>query len=151
MRLAAIYDPLRDELFSAEAGRGAWLNDAPIHTSSATSLNHALMVTGFPYDVRTTAHNNLDNYARFALQTQGVRRLGSAALDLSYLAAGRFDGYWELALKPYDVAAGWLIAQEAGGTVTNQFGNPNVLDGPPSVVSAATPELHAAMLAVLAG
>ena len=105
---------MRDECFSAESGTGAWLNGQPIHPSPTPDLDHALLVTGFPYDIRTNPDNNLDHYAHFALHSQGVRRLGSAALDLCYVACGRFDGFWELRLKAWDVAAGALIAREAG-------------------------------------
>lgn len=148
LRLAAIYDPMRDECFAAEKGRGAFLNGRPIQVSGATDLNRSLLVTGFPYDIRTTAHNNLDNYARFALRSQGVRRLGAAALDLCYVAAGRFDGYWELSLKPWDVAAGALIAREAGARVTAADGSPDPLQ-PPCSVLAATPGIYNAMLTLL--
>jgi myo-inositol-1(or 4)-monophosphatase len=148
LTLAAIYDPMRDECFSAERGRGALLNGHPIHVSETTDLNRSLLVTGFPYDIRTTPQNNLDNYARFALRSQGVRRLGAAALDLCYVAAGRFDGYWELSLKPWDVAAGILIAREAGAHVTTVDGNPDPVQ-PPCSVLAATPGIYDVMLAVL--
>ena len=100
LTLGVVYDPMRDECFSAEFGKGAWLNGQPIHPSLTPDLDHALLVTGFPYDIRTNPENNLDHYAHFALRSQGVRRLGSAALDLCYVACGRFDGFWELRLKP---------------------------------------------------
>jgi myo-inositol-1(or 4)-monophosphatase len=143
--LGVVYDPSRDECFSAEAGKGAWLNGKPIHPASASDLDHALLVTGFPYDIRTNPETNLDHYAHLALRSQGVRRLGSAALDLCYVACGRFDGYWELRLKSWDVAAGALIAQEAGAKVTNLAGAADVITPPQSVV-AANPQLHALML-----
>jgi len=92
LKLAAVYDPMRDEMFSAQRGRGAWLNSEALHVSQTTELVKSLLITGFPYDIRTNDHNNLDHFAYFALRTQGVRRLGSAALDLAYVAAGRFDG-----------------------------------------------------------
>jgi myo-inositol-1(or 4)-monophosphatase len=116
------YDPSRQECFSAQAGKGAWLNDQPIHPSPTPDLDHALLVTGFPYDIRTNAINNLDHYAHLALHSQGVRRLGSAALDLCNVACGRLDGFWELRLNSWDVAAGGLIAREAGAVVTNLRG-----------------------------
>jgi myo-inositol-1(or 4)-monophosphatase len=131
-----VYDPMRDELFAAERGQGARLN------------GRSLLVTGFPYDAWSTPRNNLEYYGRFAKLTQGVRRLGSAALDLSYVAAGRLDGYWELSINPWDVAAGGLIASEAGAIVTNMAGQPDYIT-PPCSVLAAPPSLHARMQAVL--
>jgi myo-inositol-1(or 4)-monophosphatase len=114
-----VYDPLRDELFVAERGGGATLNGLPIHVSGAQALNEALVATGFPYDRTENTDNNLANLNRFILAVRGIRRGGSAELDLSYVAAGRLDGFWELCLKTWDVSAGGLIVREAGGTVTN--------------------------------
>lgn len=148
LQLGAVYDPIRDECFSAERGRGAWLNGKPIHVSRAKDLDHSLLVTGFPYDIRTNPQTNLENYARFALRSQGVRRLGSAALDLCYVAAGRLDGYWETVLFAYDMAAGALIAEEAGATVTDLYGGADYLASPQSVL-AANATIHSQMLAVL--
>ncbi len=145
LTLGVVYDPSRDELFSAEAGAGAWLNGEPIQPARAPDLDHALLVTGFPYDIRTNPKNNLDHYAHFALHSQGVRRLGSAALDLSYVACGRLDGFWELRLNPWDVAAGGLIAQQAGAVVTNLQGSEDFIS-PPQSILAANPTLHALML-----
>jgi myo-inositol-1(or 4)-monophosphatase len=145
--LGAVYDPMRDELFSAERGQGAWLNGTRLQVSEAADLSHSLLVTGFPYDIRTTPHNNLDYYARFAMLSQGVRRLGSAAIDLCYVASGRFDGYWELSLKPWDAAAGSLIAAEAGATVTTLDGGTDVLT-PPCSLLAAPPLVHSLMMKV---
>jgi myo-inositol-1(or 4)-monophosphatase len=146
VNLGVVYDPLRDECFSAERGKGAFLNGLPIRATSASDLDRSLLVTGFSYDLRTTSRNNLDHYARFALISQGVRRLGSAALDLCYIASGRLDGYWELSLQPWDLAAGTLIAAEAGATVTAVDGDPDVMHPPYSVLAANAP-LHAQMLA----
>lgn len=143
-QLGVVYDPARDELFSAERDKGAWLNGQAIHPASARDLNHALLVTGFPYDIRTTQDNNLDHYAHFALLSQGVRRLGSAALDLCYVACGRFDGFWELKLKPWDMMAGALIAREAGAIVTDVMGED--FTSPPSSILAANPHIHPLML-----
>ena len=143
--LAVVYDPSRDELFSAEAGAGAWLGGEPIHPANAPDLDHALLVTGFPYDIRTNPENNLDHYAHFALHSQGVRRLGSAAMDLCYVACGRLDGFWELRLNPWDVAAGGLIAREAGAVVTNLAGQEDFIS-PPQSILAANPTIHALML-----
>ena len=148
LRLGAVYDPLRDEMYLAQRGRGAWLNGQPIHTSAVEDLDHSLLVTGFPYDIRTHPENNLDLFNRFMLLSQGVRRLGSAALDLCYVAAGRLDGFWEVRLKPWDVAAGGLIAEEAGASVTDIRGGPDYL-GPPSSILACAPGIQAKMLAVL--
>jgi myo-inositol-1(or 4)-monophosphatase len=143
--LGAVYDPMRDEMFLAEKGRGAWLNGRLLKVKEVPDLSHSLLVTGFPYDVRTTSNNNLDNYARFALNSQGVRRLGSAALDLCYVGAGRFDGYWELSLRAWDLSAGGLVAMEAGARVTDIYGNVNFFKPPLSVV-AANPVLHGKIL-----
>lgn len=148
LQLGVVYDPIQDECFSAERGAGALLNGNPIRVSQAGDLNHSLLVTGFPYDIRTNPQNNLDNYARFSLRTHGVRRLGSAALDLCYVAAGRFDGFWELRLSPWDIAAGGLIAREAGARVTNLQGGDDFLSPPHSLV-AATPGIHTQILALL--
>jgi myo-inositol-1(or 4)-monophosphatase len=148
IRLGAVYDPMLDECFSAERGRGAWLNDQPVQPAQPLDLDHSLLVTGFAYDIRTNPRNNLDYYATFALSSQGVRRLGSAAMDLCYVAAGRFDGYWELEIKPWDIAAGGLVAEEAGAVVTNVFGDRNYLE-PPCSILAAAPAIHGAMLKIL--
>jgi myo-inositol-1(or 4)-monophosphatase len=104
--LGAVYDPLRDELFSAVRDQGANLNRRRLKTSTATELEKCLLVTGFPYDTWSSPRNNLENFSKVSRLTQGVRRLGSAALDLCYVGAGRLDGYWELTLNPWDVAAG---------------------------------------------
>jgi myo-inositol-1(or 4)-monophosphatase len=146
--LGVVYDPMRGEMFLAERGRGAWLNDRPLQVSAVTELQKSLLVTGFPYDAWNTEQDNFANFVKFAKMTQGVRRLGSAALDLCYVAAGRFDGFWELALKPWDVAAGGLICEEAGGRVTNVRGEADYISPPQSVVAAA-PGIHAKMLEVL--
>lgn len=148
MTLGVVYDPMRDELFAAERGKGAWLNGRRLQVSQVVDLQHSLLVTGFPYDAWSTPRNNLDNFSRFSKLTQGVRRLGSAALDLSYVAAGRFEGYWELTLHSWDVAAGGLIAAEAGAKVTNLDGNPDYLN-PPCSLLAASPALHAKMFEIL--
>ncbi len=145
IRLGVVLDPLRGELFRAEAGRGAWNNARPLKVSSTAELRRSLLATGFPYDIRTTAHDNLESFARLSRQTQGVRRLGSAALDLCYVAAGRFDGYWERSLRPWDLAAGGLIAREAGARVTRLDGSPELLSEPLSVI-AANPVLYPALL-----
>jgi myo-inositol-1(or 4)-monophosphatase len=116
--LGVVLDPVRHEMFTAEAGKGAYLNGAPIRVSSVDALDKALLVTGFAYDIRETQNNNLDHFSRLSLRAQGVRRTGSAALDLCYVAAGRLDGYWEVKLHPWDMAAGTVILREAGGEVS---------------------------------
>lgn len=148
IQMGVVYDPMRGECFSAQRGGGASLNGTPIHVSETRTLIESLLVTGFPYDTLTSAYNNLDFFSRFSMLTQGVRRLGSAALDLAYVAAGRLDGYWEIKLKPWDVAAGALLVQEAGGTITGMRGQADFIS-PPNSVLAANPVLHPLMLAVL--
>ena len=148
LELGAVYDPSRDEMFSAARGLGARLNGRAIRPSAADDLQRSLLVTGFPYDAWNTAHDNFANFVRLAKLTQGVRRLGSAALDACYVAAGRFDGFWELSLKPWDVAAAGLIAQEAGAVVTDVNGKPDFLAQPQSIVAAA-PGVHAKLLEAL--
>ncbi len=148
LTLGAVYEPMRDEMFSAERDRGASLNGKPLSASDTAELQKSLLVTGFPYDAWNTLQDNFANFVRFAKLTQGVRRLGSAALDLCYVAAGRFDGFWELALKPWDVAAGGLICREAGARVTNVDGGDDFISPPQSVVAAA-PGIHARILDVL--
>jgi myo-inositol-1(or 4)-monophosphatase len=150
MRLGVVYDPIRDECFSAERGRGAWLNGSPIRVSLESNLGQSLLTTGFPYDIRTNPDNNLDHFSAFSLHTQAVRRLGSAALDLCYVACGRFDGYWELNLASWDVAAGVLIAREAGAVVTDLDGSPDILSSPISI-AAANAQLHALLLKGIQG
>ena len=146
--LGVVYDPMRDELFSAERGQGAQIERA--QPAGLASDRAAAQPAGdrFPYDAWSNPRNNLEYYGRFAKLTQGVRRLGSAALDLCYVAAGRVDGYWELSIKPWDVAAGGLIASEAGATVTNMDGQADYIT-PPCSLLAAPPGLHAKMKAVL--
>jgi myo-inositol-1(or 4)-monophosphatase len=146
MKLGVIYDPMRDECYCAEHEQGAWLNGEPVHVSQTPDLLHSLLVTGFPYDIRENPENNLDNYARFSLLTQGVRRLGSAALDLAYVACGRLDGFWEIHLNAWDMAAGGLIVAEAGGLVTSLTGGSDYIGA--KTIVAANPNIHPLMLAV---
>ena len=145
LSLAAVYDPMREEMFTAERGKGAHLNGHPLRVSSVTELQKSLLVTGFPYDAWNSKFDNFDNFVKFGKLSQGVRRLGSAALDLCYVAAGRFEGFWELALNPWDVAGGGLICEEAGARVTNVFGKDDYISPPQSIV-ATTPGIHARML-----
>lgn len=123
LQLGLTYDPMRDELFVARRHGGAWLNGRPIHVSACGELGDALAVTGFPYDRRTAQENNTGNFGRMLRVVQGGRRTGSAGLDIAWLAAGRFDVYWELRLKYWDIAAGLLLVQEAGGIVTRFDGS----------------------------
>jgi len=117
--VGAVYEPNRDEMFLAEKGGGARLNGDKISVSSVGELNHAMLATGFAYNVRETSNNNLDHFQKFLLKSQAIRRDGVAAIDLCYVAAGRYDGFWELNLFPWDVAAGYLMIQEAGGKVSD--------------------------------
>jgi len=117
--LGVIYNPFSDELFQAAKGLGAKLNHQPIKVSKIRELNKSLLATGFAYNRRETADNNYAEFCHFTNLTQGVRRAGAASLDLAYVACGRLDGYWELGLKPWDIAAGAVIVSEAGGKVTD--------------------------------
>lgn len=143
----AVFDPLRDEMFSARKGIGAFRNEVPIHVSTTESLVASLLATGFPYDIQTSPQNNLGNYCAFAMRSQGVRRSGSAAVDLCYVACGRLDGFWELKLNPWDCAAGSLIVREAGGTMTGFRGQPYSIYG--GEVVASNSRIHEQMLGVL--
>lgn len=143
-----VYDVPKGELFSAERGLGAWLNGSPLRVSEVESLDKALLATGFPYDRKTSPLNNLDHYARLKMLTHGIRRAGSASLDLCYVAAGRLDGYWEMKLKPWDVGAGALVVVEAGGRVSDLRGGPFDWSGAQTV--ATNGRFHDALLAELA-
>ncbi len=143
----AVYDPLRNELFSAIAGRGAWLRKKRIHISATKKLANALCTTGFPYDVHETGKDNLANFRRIIKQARGIRRGGSAALDLSYVACGRFDFYWEMKLSPWDTAAASLIAKEAGAKVTDFSGKPFSIEK--KEIAAGVPALYKEALALI--
>jgi myo-inositol-1(or 4)-monophosphatase len=145
--LGVVYDPMRDELYVGERGGGAFMNDRPLGVSTASTLDESLLATGFPYNIRETSDNNLTEYAAFSVRAQGVRRLGSAVLYLAWLAAGRFDGYWELRTGPWDVAAASVLVEEAGGRVTGIDGTPLNLDAPS--VLATNGRIHDEMLSVL--
>ena len=145
--LGVVYDPTRDELFVAERGAGAWLNDARLAVSTTATLDTSLLVTGFPYNIREAQDTNLPEYAAFAKRARAVRRLGSALLDFAYVAAGRLDGYWELGLGPWDAAAGRILVEEAGGRVTDLRGGPVDIDRPRIV--ATNGRIHDQVLAVL--
>jgi len=148
MVAGAIYDPVRDEMFAAAAGHGATLNESPIHVSTVGTLQDALLVTGFPYDVREHPDRHLGPFRAFLTRAQALRRDGSAALNLAYLAMGRFDGFWELWLSPWDLAAGTLIVQEAGGKVTRWDGTDFSIEG--RELLATNSHLHKEMKEVLA-
>ncbi len=117
--LGVVYDPMRDELFVAERGHGASLNGAPLRVSGHHDIIDSLLCTGFPYDIHKSGEPILEMFGDFIRHSRAVRRLGSAALDLCYVAAGRFDGFWEASLKPWDTCAGALMVEEAGGRITN--------------------------------
>ncbi|MBE0432323.1 inositol monophosphatase [candidate division WOR-3 bacterium] len=145
--LGVVHDPSRGETFSAAKGRGARLNGRRIHVSSTRELERSLLVTGFPYDIRHSRNNNLFQFGLFAVRARAVRRLGSAALDLCYTACGRFDGYWELKLSPWDQAAGSLILREAGGRITDFAGRKFSIYG--DQVLATNGLIHRQMMRVL--
>lgn len=123
-----VYNPVSKELFRAEHDRGAFLNDKRITVSAVSSVSHSLVATGFPYDMRDERDNNVRDFCRIVGEVQGIRRMGVASLDLAYVACGRFDGFWEPGLAPWDVAAGYVLVREAGGTVTDYQGGEFALD-----------------------
>ncbi len=147
IRCGVIYNPVFDELFYAMPGDGAFLNGTRLTISATTEMKQALLVTGFPYDLNTNPRNNIDNFIAFLHKAQAIRRDGSAALNLSYVAAGRFDGFWELKLNPWDTAAGVLMVREAGGAVTDFVGDP--FDIYRGGIVASNGLIHADMLKVL--
>jgi myo-inositol-1(or 4)-monophosphatase len=147
MVVGAVYDPLRDELFSAAAGHGAHLNRRRIHVSEENALSRSLLATGFPYDIAESRVDNLENFGHMYKAARGIRRGGSAALDMCYLACGRFDGFWELKLHAWDTAAGVVIVQEAGGHITNLAGRKfSIYDG---AILASNGKIHRQMQKVL--
>jgi myo-inositol-1(or 4)-monophosphatase len=146
--LGVVYDPMRDELFAAERGTGASLNNRAIRVSSTCELMRSLVSTGFPYDIKTSKLTNLDHWENFAMNAQALRRDGAASLDLCYVACGRYDGFWELNLGAWDTAAGALIVEEAGGRVTDFSGNRFSIYKPEVVASNG--QVHARMLEVIA-
>ena len=148
MAAGAVYDPVRDEMFAAARGAGATLNGRAIRVTACARIEDALLVTGFPYDVREHPGRHVPLFQAFLVRAQGIRRDGSAALNLCYLAMGRFDGFWEGNLSPWDVAAGSLIVREAGGTVTDYAGGPFLLDG--RRILASNGRIHEEMKGILA-
>jgi myo-inositol-1(or 4)-monophosphatase len=145
--MGVIYHPMLDEIFVTERGQGAFLNGRKIAVSDTPTLAKSLLATGFPYDVQESSVNNLNHFNAMILKTRGIRRAGSAALDLAYVAAGRFDGFWEIKLKPWDTAAGWLMVEEAGGAVTDMRGEAYHLESP--VIVASNGVIHEEMVDIL--
>lgn len=148
LQLGVVYEPLRQELFTVISGKGAFLNDKKIHVSQAKNLLNSLLCTGFAYDVRENKRNNLRQFEKFILTAQGVRRDGAAALDLSFVGCGHFDGFWEFNLKPWDIAAGVLLIREAGGMVTAVDGSS--FDLRSGNILASNGKIHQEMIEVLA-
>ncbi len=144
--LGVIYDPTRQDTFVAERGEGAYLNGKKLAVSATPDLNRSLLATGFPYDIRESKDNNLNYFAAMAKEVQAIRRAGAAALDIAYIAAGRFDGFWELKLQPWDMAAGCLLVEEAGGKITDIMGSPWNMLSPNILVSNG--RIHEPMIAV---
>jgi myo-inositol-1(or 4)-monophosphatase len=149
LEFGVVYAPSQDELYLAEAGRGATLNDQPLHVSDVADLRQAMLATGFPYDRSTALARALRSFEVLSYRSQAVRRLGSAALDLCYVACGRFDAYWEHIVRPWDLGAGALIVLEAGGQLTATDGSAFNVDG--GQVLASNRLVHRAMLEALAG
>jgi myo-inositol-1(or 4)-monophosphatase len=147
LTLGAVFGPMQDELFVAQAGKGATLNGQPIHVSETSELRQAKLATGFPYD-RADLPRALRSFETFSWKVQAVRRLGSAALDLCYVGCGRIDGYWEHVVRPWDLAAGALIVLEAGGALSGTDGSPFSVDA--GQVLATNSRLHRAMTETLA-
>ncbi len=145
--VGVVYDPLLEELYTATRGAGAFLNGRRLHVSQESDLGRGLFATGFAYDVRHNPDDNLDHFGAFVKNARAVRRDGSAALDLCYVAAGRFDGFWELQLHAWDVAAGFLIVEEAGGRVSDRSGGAPPRSGRDTVASNG--HVHEAMLGLL--
>jgi myo-inositol-1(or 4)-monophosphatase len=145
--VGVVYDPLLDEMFSAVRGEGAALNGREISVTREDQLDRAMLATGFAYDIHRAADDNINHFASFAKSVRALRRDGSAALDLCYVACGRFDGFWELKLHPWDVAAGILIVEEAGGRTSDFTGAGSCSSG--RRVVASNSHLHDAMLNIL--
>lgn len=146
-RLGAVYHPMLDELFFGRLGRGAWRNGRPIRVSRTASLGRALLATGFPYDLAISTRNNFIEFQHLSRHCQAVRRAGSASLDLCDVACGRFDGFWEYKLKPWDVAAAAVMITEAGGRLTDLAGKPLNLYG--GTFLASNGRLHASLIKTL--
>ncbi|MBN2687467.1 MAG: inositol monophosphatase [Deltaproteobacteria bacterium] len=147
IRVAVINAPQLREEFSGEKGNGAFLNGTKIAVSMTETLAKSFLATGFPYDIAQDSYNNINYFSGMAMQSLAIRRAGSAALDLAYVAAGRFDGFWELKLNPWDTAAGWLLVEEAGGVVTRISGDDYFLESP--TILASNGRIHLAMIDAL--
>jgi myo-inositol-1(or 4)-monophosphatase len=145
--LGVVYDPMREEMFTAARGQGAFLNGNKIAVSNVNKISRSLLATGFPYDIRQSEENNLNYFSSMATKAQAIRRAGAAALDIAYVASGRFDGFWELKLMPWDMAAGVLLVTEAGGKITNIFGEKWNINSPNILVSNGL--IHDQMASVL--
>ncbi len=148
MVMGAVYDPFRAEMFFAEKGQGAYLNGERIYVSKVKTLSHSLLATGFPYDRKEKIDLYLAIIKTFLLKTHDIRRVGAAALDMCYVACGRFDGYWEANIEAWDKAAGMLLVTEAGGKVSDYSGGPMTLKGRQNLASNGL--IHEAMLKELA-
>ena len=149
LECGVVFDPVRDEMFSGARGRGAWLNGEPVSASSVSQLTHGLLLTGFPYGFRARIEEALGLFESFLVRSQAIRRAGSAALDLCYVATGRADGFWELDLNPWDTAAGIVILAEAGGRVSDFAGEAFSIDG--KAIVASNGKIHDEMLVAIAG
>ncbi|OIO81450.1 MAG: inositol monophosphatase [Candidatus Omnitrophica bacterium CG12_big_fil_rev_8_21_14_0_65_43_15] len=142
-----VHDPSRDELFCAEKNKGAYLNNKRIHVSAVNNISESMLVTGFAYNIKEAKYTNIENFKNFLLASQAVRRLGSAAIDLCYVACGRFDGFWEVGLNPWDTAAGSLIAEEAGAELADFKGSKySIYD---KQILASNGKIHKQMLKIL--
>jgi len=149
VELGAIYNPIKEELFHAARGAGAFRNGSPVRVSAADELERSLLATGFPYSVHAAVGDSLEYFGRFIRRAQAVRRAGSAALDLAYVACGRLDAFWEMGLSAWDMAAGSLLVQEAGGLVGDLAGEQSYMRS--GDVCAATPRVFPALLEALRG
>jgi len=145
--LGIIYNPMLKEMFVAEEEKGAFLNGGRIHVSATNRIAESLVATGFPYDIREDTQNNLNYFNEMIMKARAIRRGGSAALDLAYVAAGRFDGFWEIKLSAWDTAAGWLMVEEAGGRITDFAGKDYCVDSP--AILASNGKVHKEMMDVL--
>jgi len=148
LKLGVIANPPMQEYFYAEAGKGSWLNGKPIHVSETQELIDSMLITGFRYHLLDTPRSNINNFIRLSHEVQSVRRLGSAALDLAYVACGRVEGFWEIDLSPWDVAAGILLIREAGGIVSTLHGEGHLLKGSVDIL-AANPIIFPKLQAIL--
>jgi myo-inositol-1(or 4)-monophosphatase len=145
--LGVVYDPVRDEMFHAESSQGAYLNGKRIRVNEQNDLSRSLLATGFPFRYKTHLRQYMDCFKDIFKHTSGIRRLGAASIDLAYVAAGKFEGFWELGLSPWDMAAGSLIIQEAGGQISDFWGNPLFLDR--GYIVATNGKIHRQLLDII--